>query len=66
MGSIPWVVLQLVMVGLVVAFPKIVTWPLSKPYTVDPAKVKIELPQQDLGTQDDDPAAALQKALGGK
>jgi tripartite ATP-independent transporter DctM subunit len=66
MGSIPWVLLQLVMVGLVIFIPQIVTWPLSKPYTVDPTKIKIELPQQDLGTQDDDPAAALQKALGGK
>ncbi len=42
-GSIPWVLLQLVMVGLVIFFPKIVTITLDKPHGIDPAKVKIEL-----------------------
>jgi len=42
-GSIPWVLLQLVMVALVVAFPKIVTIGLDKPHGVDPSKVKIEI-----------------------
>jgi TRAP-type mannitol/chloroaromatic compound transport system permease large subunit len=42
-GAIPWVVLQLVMVALVIAFPKIVTIGLDKPHGVDPSKVKIEI-----------------------
>jgi hypothetical protein len=42
-GSIPWVLLQLVMVLLVIFFPKIVTITLDAPSSVDPNKVKIEL-----------------------
>ncbi len=48
-GSIPWVGLQLIMVVLVIAFPKMVTVFLDKPSGVDPSKVKIDIqsPQQD-------------------
>jgi TRAP-type mannitol/chloroaromatic compound transport system permease large subunit len=42
-GSVPWVLLQLVMVGLVIFFPKIVTITLDKPSGIDPNKVKIEI-----------------------
>jgi TRAP-type mannitol/chloroaromatic compound transport system permease large subunit len=42
-GAIPWVLLQLVMVLLVIFFPKIVTITLDAPSGVDPNKVKIEL-----------------------
>jgi tripartite ATP-independent transporter DctM subunit len=42
-GSIPWVVLQLIMVVLVIAFPKTVTFFLDKPHGIDPSKVKIEI-----------------------
>ncbi|MGQ0582831.1 MAG: TRAP transporter large permease [Reyranella sp.] len=42
-GSIPWVVLQLVLVGIVIAFPKTVTIFLDRPHGVDPSKVKIEI-----------------------
>ncbi|MBM3644468.1 MAG: TRAP transporter large permease subunit [Alphaproteobacteria bacterium] len=42
-GSIPWVILQLVMVAIVVAVPQTVTVFLDKPHGVDPSKVKIEL-----------------------
>ncbi len=42
-GSIPWVVLQLIMVALVIAFPKVVTVFLDKPHGIDPSKVKIEI-----------------------
>jgi tripartite ATP-independent transporter DctM subunit len=42
-GSIPWVVLQLIMVALVIAFPKSVTFFLDKPHGIDPSKVKIEI-----------------------
>jgi len=52
-GSIPWVLLQLIMVVLVIAFPSTVTTFLDKPSGVDPNKVKIDIqsPQQD----DDNP-----------
>jgi TRAP-type mannitol/chloroaromatic compound transport system permease large subunit len=42
MGAIPYVVIQLVMVGLVIAFPAIVKY--QKAVTVDPSKVRIEVP----------------------
>ncbi len=50
-GSIPWVLLQLVMVGLVIAFPILVTGLLDKPTGIDPNTVKIELAP----TTEDDP-----------
>ena len=42
-GSIPWVLLQLIMVAIVIALPQSVTYFLDKPSGVDPSKVKIEL-----------------------
>jgi TRAP-type mannitol/chloroaromatic compound transport system permease large subunit len=42
-GSIPWVVLQLIMVAIVIAVPQSVTFFLDKPSDVDPSKVKIEI-----------------------
>ncbi len=47
-GAIPWVVLQLIMVGIVIAFPKLVTVALDKP--VDPAAsgVEILVPDNDM------------------
>jgi TRAP-type mannitol/chloroaromatic compound transport system permease large subunit len=52
-GSIPWVLLQLIMVGLVIAFPVLVTGLLDAPSTVDPNTVTIEIPAPD--QQDDEP-----------
>ncbi|MBV8167925.1 MAG: TRAP transporter large permease subunit [Alphaproteobacteria bacterium] len=49
-GSIPWVLLQLVMVAIVIAIPESVTVFLDKPSTVDPNTVKIDIappPDQD-------------------
>src|SRR5204863_3285912 len=46
-GSIPWVVLQLIMVGIVIAFPQLVTSFLDKASTVDPATIQIEIPAQE-------------------
>jgi hypothetical protein len=42
-GAIPWVVLQLIMVGLVIAFPQMVTAFLDKASDVDPSKIEIRL-----------------------
>ena len=45
-GSIPWVLLQMVMVLIVIAVPYSVTVFLDAPSTVDPTKIHIEVPQQ--------------------
>ncbi|MCX7384190.1 MAG: TRAP transporter large permease subunit [Alphaproteobacteria bacterium] len=50
-GAIPWVLLQLVMVGLVIAFPIMVTGLLDPERDPDVSKVKIEAPM----IEDDDP-----------
>ena len=50
-GAIPWVVLQLIMVGIVIAFPQLVTAFLDKPSTVDPNSIQIEIQQEDEETR---------------
>ncbi|MBV8033290.1 MAG: TRAP transporter large permease subunit, partial [Betaproteobacteria bacterium] len=45
-GAIPWVVLQLIMVGFVIAFPQMVTAFLDKASDVDPNSIQIEIPQE--------------------
>jgi TRAP-type mannitol/chloroaromatic compound transport system permease large subunit len=52
-GAIPWVVLQLIMVGIVIAFPQLVTAFLDKPSTVDPSTIQIEI--QDDRNKDEAP-----------
>jgi len=44
-GAVPFVVIQVIMVAIVIAFPRLVTGNLEKS-TVDPSKVRIELPQE--------------------
>jgi hypothetical protein len=44
-GAIPWVVLQVILVGIVILWPGSVTYWLDKPNNVDPSKIKIEIPQ---------------------
>src|SRR4051812_18536405 len=75
-GAVPFVVIQVVMVAIVIAFPTLVTSSLEKS-TVDPSKVQIELPAQeeqpssppDFGGQqqkpEEPPADDLQKQFGG-
>ncbi len=43
LGSIPWIVLQLILVGLMIAFPGMVTYWLDKPVIMDPAAVERQL-----------------------
>jgi tripartite ATP-independent transporter DctM subunit len=45
-GALPFVVIQVIMVAILIAFPQLVTWNLDK-VTVDPSKVNIEIPQSD-------------------
>ena len=47
-GALPWVGLQAIMVVLVIAFPITVTALLDKPSTIDPNKVRIDIPQVEL------------------
>ena len=45
-GAVPFVVIQVIMVGLVIAFPGLVTGNLDKS-TVDPSGIEIEIPAPD-------------------
>jgi tripartite ATP-independent transporter DctM subunit len=40
LGSIPWIMLQLVLVALMIAFPEMVTYWLDKPPALDPAAIE--------------------------
>jgi tripartite ATP-independent transporter DctM subunit len=44
-GAVPFVVIQVIMVAIVIVFPGLVTGNIERS-TVDPSKVKIELPQE--------------------
>jgi TRAP-type mannitol/chloroaromatic compound transport system permease large subunit len=64
-GAIPFVIIQIIMVGLLIAFPQMSLVYKSNAPEIDPSKVKIEIPQeqpQDAAGEADD----LQKALGAK
>jgi tripartite ATP-independent transporter DctM subunit len=45
-GAVPFVVIQVIMVGIVIAFPGLVTGNLDKS-TVDPSRIEIEIPASD-------------------
>ena len=45
LGAIPWVILQLILVGVVIFFPQTVTSFLDKPALVDLDSIQIEAPQ---------------------
>jgi tripartite ATP-independent transporter DctM subunit len=66
-GALPWVGLQLILVVLVIAFPKQVTMFLDPPQNVDLDKVKIELQQDEprKAGQDQEDADDIQKAFQG-
>src|SRR5436190_1607778 len=75
-GAVPFVVIQVVMVAIIIAFPALVTSSLEKS-TVDPSKVNIELPVEEEQPQsppdfggpgqkpEEPPADDLQKQFGG-
>lgn len=46
-GVIPFVLIQLVMVGLVIAFPQLVLAGLDRGPKTDPSKIQIDIPQGD-------------------
>ncbi|QDL96859.1 TRAP transporter large permease subunit [Rhodopseudomonas palustris] len=47
-GSVPFVVIQLIMVALVIAFPAMVMHYKGAASTIDPSKVQIEIPQIEM------------------
>lgn len=51
-GSVPFIIMQLIMVGIVLAFPGMVTHYKSTLSTVDPNTVEIKVDQPSYGTQD--------------
>jgi TRAP-type mannitol/chloroaromatic compound transport system permease large subunit len=46
-GAVPFVFIQVLMVGIVIAFPQLVLGGLDHGPKLDPSKVKIEIPQTD-------------------
>jgi TRAP-type mannitol/chloroaromatic compound transport system permease large subunit len=47
-GAVPFVIIQVIMVGLVITFPAMVMHYKGAASTIDPNKVKIEVPQIDI------------------
>jgi hypothetical protein len=50
-GSVPYVIIQVIMVGLVILFPQMVMVYKSSAPTVDPSTIQIEIPAVDQGDQ---------------
>ena len=77
-GAVPFVLIQIVMIALVIAFPQIVMVYKAKDTVFDPSKIQIMAPaveetpgDQSSGTatdsvEQDDATKALEKELGGK
>ena len=56
-GAVPFVFIQIIMIGLVIAFPQMVTFNLDQTNKVDVDSVKIEIPAYEYST-DDNPVPA--------
>ena len=54
LGSIPWVILQLLLVIIVIFFPQTVTVFLDKPIEYDINQIRIEVPEADEAEQAQD------------
>ena len=63
MGSIPWVLLQLLLVAIVIFVPQTVTVFLDKEVAIDLDKVQIEAPVSDQPNNDDESEEARQKRM---
>jgi tripartite ATP-independent transporter DctM subunit len=48
-GAIPFVIIQIIMIALVIVFPQMVTYGLSKEVKIDPESIFIEAPNYDYG-----------------
>ena len=76
LGAIPWVAMQLLLVGIVIFFPQTVTVFLDKKVVVDTDKVELEMPagepdsgninmEDPFGTQKNEPGAPAEPAAPG-
>jgi tripartite ATP-independent transporter DctM subunit len=65
MGSIPWVILQLILVVIVIFVPQTVTTFLDKKIIVDIDKVRLEVPIEDQKKQGEDPAEMMRQQSSG-
>ena len=73
-GAIPFVVIQVIMVGLIIGFPDLVTGGLGAKEKVNIENIRIEVPTEEasqtggsgerLNEEQDDAAKALEKAMG--
>jgi hypothetical protein len=52
MGSIPWVIMQLLLVAIVIFVPQTVTMFLPKAEVIDVDKVQIEVPVDDMRSEE--------------
>ena len=52
LGAIPWLVLQIILVGIVILWPESVTYWLDSGTSVDPSTVRIDVPLPDLPEDD--------------
>jgi tripartite ATP-independent transporter DctM subunit len=57
-GAVPFVIIQVIMVGLVIGFPQLVLGGLDHGPKLDPSKVKIDIPQMEY---QDEPAPIIIK-----
>ncbi|MBK6653732.1 TRAP transporter large permease subunit [Zoogloea sp.] len=70
-GAVPFVVIQIIMVGVLIAFPQLVTMGLDAQVKVDTDQVEIVVPEGDAQDDspvrfDDEPAAGAAPAEGGE
>jgi tripartite ATP-independent transporter DctM subunit len=73
-GAVPFVLIQVIMVTLIIAFPGIVTGGIAKKQAVDVNKIQIEVPMEEpagepgtggQSSEQEDAEKALERALGG-
>ncbi|HTQ00509.1 MAG TPA: TRAP transporter large permease subunit [Casimicrobiaceae bacterium] len=70
-GAVPFVLIQIVMVGLIIAFPKLVSGGLEKKEKIDVQNIRIEVPVDQNspagggGNEQDEATKALEKEMGG-
>ncbi|MBM3343293.1 MAG: TRAP transporter large permease subunit [Betaproteobacteria bacterium] len=69
-GAVPFVIIQIIMVSLIIAFPNIVSGGLRTKAKVDTQHIRIEVPAAapgaEGGTEQDDATRALERALRGE
>jgi tripartite ATP-independent transporter DctM subunit len=60
-GAVPFVLIQIIMIGLVIAFPQMVMVYKAKETTVDPTKIQIQLPPTETPGAEGQPAPTEQQ-----